>query len=159
MGQAEELGRHLARHAHRLRKPPTEHADGVAVCGADAWHRVRHQQEAIVALAPERQRQHDRVCVHALLTGVAFIVMNALHARLGFTFSAGLFDYLLNLNRATRPLWLLPVGAVYFAVYYGLLGMVIARFDPHTPGPDPRESEIRAAAAAAAALRRVLAEN
>ena len=48
--------------------------------------------------------------VHALLTGVAFIIMNALHVRLGFGFSAGLFDYVLNFNRATRPLWLLPVG-------------------------------------------------
>ena len=49
--------------------------------------------------------------VHALLTGVAFIIMDALHVRLGFGFSAGLFDYVLNFNRATRPLLLLPVGA------------------------------------------------
>jgi len=43
--------------------------------------------------------------------------MNALHVRLGFSFSAGLFDYLLHFNRATRPWWLLPVGAGYFALY------------------------------------------
>jgi N-acetylglucosamine PTS system EIICBA or EIICB component len=72
--------------------------------------------------------------VHALLTGVAFIVMNALHVRLGFGFSAGLIDYLLNFSRATRPLWLLPVGAVYFALYYGLFRFVIVRFDLKTPG-------------------------
>ena len=48
--------------------------------------------------------------VHAVLTGVALVIMNALHVRLGFGFSAGLFDYVLNFNRATRPLWLLPVG-------------------------------------------------
>src|SRR5205823_12631091 len=41
--------------------------------------------------------------VHALLTGVAFIIMNALGVRLGFGFSAGLFDYVLNFSRATRP--------------------------------------------------------
>jgi hypothetical protein len=30
--------------------------------------------------------------VHALLTGIAFIIMNAVHVRLGFNFSAALFD-------------------------------------------------------------------
>jgi PTS system N-acetylglucosamine-specific IIC component len=78
--------------------------------------------------------------VHALLTGVAFIVMNALHVRLGFGFSAGLFDYVLNFSRATRPLWLLPVGAAYFALYYGLFRWVIVRFDLKTPGRDRGES-------------------
>jgi N-acetylglucosamine PTS system EIICBA or EIICB component len=72
--------------------------------------------------------------VHALLTGSAFIIMNALHVRLGFSFSAGLFDYLLNFSRATRPLWLLPVGVGYFALYYGLFRLVIVRFDLKTPG-------------------------
>jgi PTS system N-acetylglucosamine-specific IIC component len=70
--------------------------------------------------------------MHALLTGAAFIVMNELHVRLGFTFSTGLFEYVLNFNRATRPLWLLSVGAVYFALYYGLFRMVSMRFDLHT---------------------------
>ena len=78
--------------------------------------------------------------VHALLTGLAFIVMNALHVRLGFGFSAGLFDYVLNFSRATRPLWLLPVGAAYFALYYGLFRWVIVRFDLKTPGRDRGES-------------------
>jgi PTS system N-acetylglucosamine-specific IIC component len=75
--------------------------------------------------------------VHALLTGTAFIIMNALHVRLGFGFSAGLFDYVLNYSRATRPLWLLPVGAVYFALYYLLFRFVIVRFDLDTPGREP----------------------
>jgi N-acetylglucosamine PTS system EIICBA or EIICB component len=78
--------------------------------------------------------------VHALLTGVAFIIMNALHVKLGFGFSAGLFDYVLNYSRATRPLWLLPVGLLYFALYYGLFRLVIVRFDLKTPGRDASES-------------------
>lgn len=78
--------------------------------------------------------------VHALLTGVAFIIMNALHVRLGFGFSAGLFDYVLNFNRATRPLWLLPVGAAYFALYYLLFRFVIVRLDLKTPGRDGGEA-------------------
>jgi N-acetylglucosamine PTS system EIICBA or EIICB component len=77
--------------------------------------------------------------VHALLTGVAFIIMSALGVHLGFNFSAGLFDYILNFNRATRPLLLLPVGALYFALYYFLFRFVIVRFDLRTPGRDPGE--------------------
>jgi len=72
--------------------------------------------------------------VHALLTGLAFVIMNALQVRLGFGFSAGLFDYVLNFNKATHPLLLLPVGAAYFALYYGIFRFVIVRFNLKTPG-------------------------
>jgi PTS system N-acetylglucosamine-specific IIC component len=68
---------------------------------------------------------------------------------LGFGFSAGLFDYVLNFNKATRPWLLLPVGAAYFALYYGVFRWVIARFDLKTPG---REDEAPAAAPASAAV-------
>ncbi|HXY97323.1 MAG TPA: N-acetylglucosamine-specific PTS transporter subunit IIBC [Steroidobacteraceae bacterium] len=78
--------------------------------------------------------------VHALLTGAAFIIMRALNVHLGFSFSAGLFDYVLNFNRATRPLLLLPVGALYFALYYFLFRLCIVRFDLRTPGRDAGES-------------------
>lgn len=78
--------------------------------------------------------------VHALLTGVAFIIMNLLGVRLGFSFSAGFIDYFLNFNHATRPLLLLPVGALYFALYYFLFRFVIVRFDLRTPGRDATES-------------------
>ena len=77
--------------------------------------------------------------VHAVLTGAAFIVMDALHVRLGFGFSAGLFDYVLNFNKATHPWLLLPVGALYFALYYGLFRFAIVKFDLRTPGREPGE--------------------
>jgi PTS system N-acetylglucosamine-specific IIC component len=72
--------------------------------------------------------------VHALLTGLAFVIMNALHVHLGFGFSAGLFDYVLNFNKATHPLLLIPVGIVYFALYYGLFRFVISWLNLKTPG-------------------------
>ena len=72
--------------------------------------------------------------IHAGLTGLALVVMNALNVKLGFSFSAGLFDYILNFGKATRPLLLLPVGAVYFAAYYGLFRVFIAKFDLKTIG-------------------------
>jgi len=74
--------------------------------------------------------------IHAVLTGVAMVVMSLLDARLGFTFSAGLFDYVINYGQATRPWILLPVGLVYGAIYYGLFRFFIQRFDLKTPGRD-----------------------
>lgn len=72
--------------------------------------------------------------VHAVLTGLSMVIMDALGVRLGFGFSAGLFDYVLNYGLATRPLLLLPVGAAYFAIYYFAFRFCIVRFDLKTPG-------------------------
>lgn len=74
--------------------------------------------------------------LHAVLTGISMALMNGLDVRLGFGFSAGLFDYLLNFSRAQNPLLLLPVGTLYFAVYYFTFRYIIVRFDLHTPGRD-----------------------
>lgn len=72
--------------------------------------------------------------IHAVLTGLAMVVMDLLGVRLGFTFSAGLFDYALNFGKATRPLLLIPIGLAYFGLYYGLFRFFIQRFDLKTPG-------------------------
>ena len=72
--------------------------------------------------------------LHALLTGISMVLMPALGAHLGFSFSAGLFDFVLNFPRATRPLVLLPVGAAYFALYYTVFHFAIVRFNLATPG-------------------------
>jgi N-acetylglucosamine PTS system EIICBA or EIICB component len=72
--------------------------------------------------------------VHAVLTGLAMVVMHALGIHLGFSFSAGLFDYMLNYSLATRPLWLLPIGAGYFGLYYVVFYYGIVRFNLATPG-------------------------
>ncbi len=86
--------------------------------------------------------------VHAVLTGAAMTLMDLLNIKLGFSFSAGLFDYLLNFNKATHPLLLIPVGLAYFGLYYGVFRVVILRFDLKTPG---REDEPVAAAVAVSA--------
>lgn len=72
--------------------------------------------------------------IHAVLTGVAMVAMDMLDIRLGFTFSAGLFDYVLNYGQSTRPWLLIPVGLVYGAAYYGLFRAAIRMFDLKTPG-------------------------
>jgi PTS system N-acetylglucosamine-specific IIC component len=76
--------------------------------------------------------------IHAVLTGISMALMSALGVHLGFGFSAGLFDYVLNFGKATRPLLLLPVGAVYFLLYYGLFRVAIVKLNLSTPG---REAE------------------
>jgi PTS system N-acetylglucosamine-specific IIC component len=78
--------------------------------------------------------------IHAVLTGIAMALMDQLHVKLGFGFSAGLFDYVLNFNKATRPLLLIPVGLVYGAVYYGLFRFFILRFNLKTPGREPADA-------------------
>jgi PTS system N-acetylglucosamine-specific IIC component len=85
--------------------------------------------------------------LHAVLTGVSMVVMNVLNVKLGFTFSAGLFDYLLNYGISTNPLLLIPVGIVYFILYYFLFSFVIRKWNIKTPG---REDEAAQAAVCAA---------
>jgi PTS system N-acetylglucosamine-specific IIC component len=80
--------------------------------------------------------------LHAVATGLAMVVMNIFGVRLGFSFSAGLFDYVLNFSHAQRPLLLLPIGAAYFALYYGVFRFLIVRLNLATPG---RESDDAAA--------------
>jgi PTS system N-acetylglucosamine-specific IIC component len=74
--------------------------------------------------------------LHAIATGLAMVLMNLIGVRLGFTFSAGLFDYVLNFSHAQRPLLLLPIGAVYFVLYYGVIRFCIVRLNLATPGRD-----------------------
>lgn len=77
--------------------------------------------------------------LHAVLTGASMVVMNLLGVKLGFGFSAGLFDYLLGFGISTRPLLLIPVGLGYFALYYFSFRWCIQHFDLKTPGRDAGE--------------------
>jgi PTS system N-acetylglucosamine-specific IIC component len=72
--------------------------------------------------------------IHALLQGAAHVTMHLLGVKLGFGFSAGFFDYALNFKLSTHPLYLIPVGLVYFGIYYGLFRYCIVKFDLKTPG-------------------------
>ena len=90
--------------------------------------------------------------IHAVLTGISMALMDALNVKLGFGFSAGLFDYVLNYGKATNPLLLLPVGAAYAVIYYALFRVVIRKFNLKTPGREDEEPV--AAAKPAAALPR-----
>jgi N-acetylglucosamine PTS system EIICBA or EIICB component len=77
---------------------------------------------------------------HAVLTGVSMAVAAAIGARDGFGFSAGLIDYLLNFNIATKPLLLLVMGLVYAPLYYFVFRFLIRRYNLPTPGRESPDS-------------------
>ncbi|MEU3985921.1 PTS transporter subunit EIIC [Streptomyces sp. NPDC026672] len=79
--------------------------------------------------------------VHAVLTGVSMAVTWGLGVHDGFSFSAGLIDYVINWNLATKPWLIVPIGLVFAAVYYAVFRFTITRFDLHTPGRE-RETEM-----------------
>ena len=79
--------------------------------------------------------------LHAVLTGTSLALVNALGIKDGFGFSAGLFDYLLNFNIATKPLWLIVIGLGYAAVYYFLFRFVIRKWNLRTPGREDEDAE------------------
>ncbi len=72
--------------------------------------------------------------LHAVLTGISMVVMNVLHVKLGFTFSAGLFDYILGFGLGTHPWMLIPVGCVYAVLYYTIFRFAITKWNLKTPG-------------------------
>ncbi|TDQ76856.1 N-acetylglucosamine-specific PTS transporter subunit IIBC [Paraburkholderia silvatlantica] len=72
--------------------------------------------------------------IHAVLTGLSLAICSLLGIKLGFTFSAGAIDYVLNYGLSTHGWYAIPLGAVYAVVYYGLFRFFIRRFNLPTPG-------------------------
>ncbi|WP_434357330.1 maltose/glucose-specific PTS transporter subunit IIBC [Parasalinivibrio latis] len=83
--------------------------------------------------------------VHAILTGVGFMVMGLLGVTIGNT-DGNIIDFVVfGLLQGTATKWyLVPVvAAIWFAVYYSVFRFAITRFNLKTPG---REVENQAAA-------------
>jgi PTS system N-acetylglucosamine-specific IIC component len=72
--------------------------------------------------------------IHAILTGISMALMNFLGVKLGFTFSAGAFDYIISYKLGTNGWLLIPVGLAYFLIYYLLFSFTIRKFNVATPG-------------------------
>ncbi len=79
--------------------------------------------------------------IHAVFTGTSLALVNALGIRDGFGFSAGLFDYALNFNIATKPLFLILIGLGYAALYYFTFRFVIRKWNLRTPGREEEGDE------------------
>jgi PTS system N-acetylglucosamine-specific IIC component len=77
--------------------------------------------------------------IHVLLTGVSMAVTWGLGVHDGFSFSAGLIDYVINWKLATKPWAIIPIGLCFAAVYYAIFRFAITKFDLKTPGREPEE--------------------
>ncbi|MFD4139527.1 MULTISPECIES: PTS transporter subunit EIIC [unclassified Streptomyces] len=77
--------------------------------------------------------------LHALLTGASMAITWALGVHAGFSFSAGVIDYILYWHLDTKPWLILPIGACFAVIYYVLFRLLITMFDIPTPGREPEE--------------------
>ncbi|ALK31982.1 N-acetylglucosamine-specific PTS transporter subunit IIBC [Burkholderia plantarii] len=75
--------------------------------------------------------------IHAVLTGLSLAICQLLGVKLGFTFSAGAIDYVLNYGLSTKGWIAIPLGLAYAVAYYGLFRFFIRKFNMATPGREP----------------------
>ena len=72
--------------------------------------------------------------MHALYTGIGTVIMNLLGAKMVGVGGSGIIDYVLQFNKGTKPLLVIPVGLAIFALYYFTFKYVIEKKDVKTPG-------------------------
>lgn len=77
--------------------------------------------------------------IHAIFTGLSMAFAAFMHWTAGFTFSAGLVDYILSFHMpiANKPYMLLVQGAVMAVIYYFGFDFAIKKFNLMTPGREP----------------------
>ena len=85
--------------------------------------------------------------VQVLLAGAAYMIAHILNIAVGLTFSGGLLDLflfgILQGNAKTSWLRIIPVGIIYFLLYYGIFKFLILKFDLKTPGREDEDTETR----------------
>lgn len=72
--------------------------------------------------------------VHALMSGGIMWLVYELNIHHGFTFSAGVLEYVINMPLSHRGWLLLPIGIAVGLIYYVLFRWSIRRFQLRTPG-------------------------
>jgi PTS system glucose-specific IIC component len=82
--------------------------------------------------------------IHAFLAASTQFVANSLNIHMGFSFSQGGIDFLMfnALGKYAQNWWLiLPLGAVYAAIYYSVFRFVIVKLNLKTPGREDETAE------------------
>jgi len=81
--------------------------------------------------------------VHAILTGISMALADALGMKLGFSFSAGAIDMIINGSKDNthKLVPLIIMGLIYAAIYYLLFTFIIRKFNLATPGREPEGEE------------------
>lgn len=85
--------------------------------------------------------------VQVVLAGAAYMIAHMLNIAVGLTFSGGFLDLLifgiLQGNDKTSWLRIIPVGIIYFFLYYFIFSFLIKKFDLKTPGREDDTEETK----------------
>lgn len=82
--------------------------------------------------------------VHAIFDGLAFMMADIFNITVGQTFSGGFIDYILfgvlQGNSKTNYLLVIPIGILWFILYYITFRFLITKFNFKTPGREDTEA-------------------
>ena len=85
--------------------------------------------------------------VQVVLAGSAYMIAHILNIAVGLTFSGGFLDLflfgILQGNAKTSWLRIIPVGIIYFFLYYFIFSFLIKKFDFKTPGREDDDTETK----------------
>lgn len=85
--------------------------------------------------------------VQVILAGSAYMIAHILNVAVGLTFSGGFLDLflfgILQGNEKTSWLRIIPVGIIYFILYYAIFTFLIKKFDFKTPGREDDDEETK----------------
>ena len=85
--------------------------------------------------------------VQVVLAGAAYMIAHILNIAVGLTFSGGLLDLflfgILQGNEKTSWLRIIPVGIIYFVLYYVIFSVLIKKLDLKTPGREDDDQDVK----------------
>ena len=85
--------------------------------------------------------------VQVVLAGAAYMIAHMLNIAVGLTFSGGLLDFfifgILQGEAKTSWMYVIPVGIVYFFLYYFIFRWMIQHFGFKTPGREDDDEETK----------------
>ena len=85
--------------------------------------------------------------VQVVLAGSAYMIAHMLNIAVGLTFSGGLLDFflfgILQGNAKTSWIRVIPVGIIYFFLYYFIFKFMIKKFNFKTPGREDDDVETK----------------
>ena len=85
--------------------------------------------------------------VQVILAGAAYMIAHMLNIAVGLTFSGGFIDLflfgILQGNAKTSWIRIIPVGIIYFFLYYFIFSFLIKKLDLKTPGREDDDAETK----------------
>ena len=85
--------------------------------------------------------------VQVVLAGAAYMIAHILNIAVGLTFSGGFLDLflfgILQGNEKTSWMLIIPVGVIYFILYYVIFSFLIKKMNLKTPGREDDDTETK----------------